>query len=475
MGGIYRNLEHLGRHGQGDRQDHLQRRDAAPVDGGAAGVRRQCLEPAVPRTLGQHYPVNADGKFERPPGAIDIESGHNTVWNCSARGIRTGYSVGQTPGGTAIIGNCDATDWEDYGCYVSGKKVAAGQARTGYFAILGSRLAQHPQALQGGNGKSVKDLANRHGSMRWHARRYHHVDALDTMARNGWTTVAGMPVDQNGLRDHRSDPESLAFISRWGCEAGWGGYANGPATTKDGTGDGADEGLESVYKPCNTVIDKACLLGGARNVLLLGISASAFTARNVILHRANVGTGADVPARAIQIGTGNVLFFRVRVRVEPIRLYNFTIVNELDNIQQARNNQAAPSWVPIDIRAGCHDKRTVQIANSVVHRPNFSGGFVADGPLDSTRLGLVPRYLGYRWKNHVASNLGDKLVMDTSFATPANPFSLWRPRRAAEGSPASPAIGSAAGPLVAYDDMVGAVRPQPASRGAPGAAQGRGD
>lgn len=59
-----------------------------------------------------------------------------------------------------------------------------------------------------------------------------------------------------------------------------------------------------------------------------------------------------------------------------------------------------------------------------------------------------------------------KLVMDTSFATPADPFSLWRPRRAAQGSSASPAIGSTTGPLVAYDDMVGTVRPQQASRGA---------
>jgi hypothetical protein len=73
----------------------------------------------------------------------------------------------------------------------------------------------------------------------------------------------------------------------------------------------------------------------------------------------------------------------------------------------------------------------------------------------------VPRYLGYAWKAHPANNKGQSqmLLMDTSFATPGKPWSLWRP------APGSAAIGTAAG-LVAHDALLGRARPVKASRGA---------
>jgi hypothetical protein len=136
----------------------------------------------------------------------------------------------------------------------------SGHPSNGYVAFLGMRLAQHAQALQGGNGKSTTSLGNRHGAMRFHGSKYLYVDAADLFPRHGWTVVAGVPVDQNPIRDHRSDPRMQAFFSRIMAEGGWQRYSNGPATP-DGGADGDGKGF---YEPCNTVLDKFYFLGSAR-------------------------------------------------------------------------------------------------------------------------------------------------------------------------------------------------------------------
>lgn len=381
------------------------------------------------------------------PGAVSIEGGFGTVHDCTATGCYTAFSNGSWSGLTAIFSNCQATNWEDYGLYVVGEKpVSPSDPLTGYVGVLGCRLHQAANALQGANGKSVTDRGNRHGTLRMHAQGYHYVDALDGFSRNGWGASAGVPVDQNIIRDHRNDPKSRAFFSRIMGEGGSQGYGNGAAI-----GEG--------HAASNTVIDKFLFMGSARTQNAIGISGTAVTVRNGIVHRPNVGTGAGTADSSITLADGQPVDFAAAALTEPVRVYNVTIVNEMDDTQQARNGQGATAWTPVDIRPGVYADGMAQVANIVVHRPNFTGGFVGDGPLNSARLGLVPRYLGYRWKNHAASSLGDKLVMDTSFATPADPWSLWRP------APGAKAIGSATG-LVAHDDLLGNVRPPAASRGA---------
>ena len=384
------------------------------------------------------------------PSGINITGGFCTVSGCSGSGLGS-FVVGSVNGSvkTIIVSDCSATNWEDYGAYLENDETS------GYTAVLGCRFAQDPDALQGGNGKSRTDLGNRHGALRFHGTRHLYVDAVDLFSRNGWTVVAGKPVDQNPIRDHRSEPLSHGFFSRIMGEGGWGMYSNGEAAPDAGA-DGDGQGF---HMPCNTVLDKAYFLGSARTIMQLGLSSSAFTGRNLVLHRVNTGTDADPCGRAIEIGTGSPGDFHPTTRSEPIRLYNVTVINEMDDVQQARNAQRSTGWQPVVIRPGCYDDGMIQIENLVVHRPNFTGGFVADAPLNSTRLGLTPRYLGYRWKNHTASNLGDKLTMDSSFATTGTPWSLWRPQAG------SPAIGSATG-RVAHDDLLGKVRPARASRGA---------
>jgi hypothetical protein len=139
-------------------------------------------------------------------------------------------------------------------------------------------------------------------------------------------------------------------------------------------------------------------------------------------------------------------------RLYPVKIHNLSFINE----QTPANNSSA--WVTVLVGTEYWNEGQVQIGNNVVHRPNYPGGFTGDAPLDTTRLGIEPRNLGYKW--YAYGSIPAKIPMDTSYATPANPLSLWRPL------PGSPAIASATGALVAYDDFLGNVRPASASRGA---------
>lgn len=402
----------------------------------------------------------AAGYEGHAPTGVQAMTGFTTVHNCSGSGFWQAFHVGADRSVTAIFSEISSTNWEDYGVWVSGQGGAdqATAELTGYAAVLGSRLFQDPNALQGANGKSHVDLGNRHGSIRIEPLGFLYVDVVDLFSRNGWSGPEyGVPSDQNIIRDHRNDKRSRAFFSRLMGEGGGRQYSTGPNTPK-----------ETVpFASCNAIIDKAYFLASARTTGHMAISSGAFTGRNIILHRPNVGTGSGAFNSSIIIGLNNPNQAEEN-RSAPVRLYNITIINEMDAAQQGRwgglgVTGKSTDWVPIEYRGTFFNPEAITVSNIVVHRPNFPGGFVGDGPISNARLGFNARNLGYRWQERIDAEgeivVIDYLTMDTSFATPANPYSLWRPQ------PGSPAIGSATG-LVAYDDLLGKIRPLNASRGA---------
>ena len=101
-------------------------------------------------------------------------------------------------------------------------------------ALLGMRLAQYAQALQGGNGMSTTSLGNRHGTMRFNRSKHLYVDAADLFPCKGWTVVAGVPVDQNPFAIIEAIPGMMAFFSRIMTESGWQRYPTGQLAGRRG-------------------------------------------------------------------------------------------------------------------------------------------------------------------------------------------------------------------------------------------------
>ena len=406
---------------------------------------------SVTETFSPDYPT------ANTQNAINFHGGHTTAYNCEASGLWQAYYFENMANATSILADCSTTNWEDYGMYSAGEKEAEGVPKTSYVAVLGCRFAQDVMALQGGNNKNRADRGNRHGCMRSHDVGHLYIDVVDAFTRNGWTVTSpkgvpgnGAPADQAILRDHRNNAKSFGFFSRICGEGGFGQYGGGPVNSGE------------VYHPCNAVMDKAYFLASGRTKQHGGAASGAITQRNIILHHTNVGGGWDGFPQSMHVGETDEA--DPLNASEPIQLYNFTIINELDNVQQAKSNQGSTAWTPYIINTLRYDPGMLRVENVVVHRPNFSPALVPDAPLSNTRLGLTSRFLGYRWKAHTKLDgtplVFDKSTLDTQYATPPNPWALWRPM------PGSAAIGSATGDLVAYDDILGNVRPAKASRGA---------
>lgn len=378
-------------------------------------------------------------------------SGFCVAYNCKATGVDLGYMTSYTDNRTFIAASCSVEGWKNMGFYLESEIPARDNAAlpmNSYVGLVGCRATQNVQATANGLGKQniAPHWDNDHGPLRAQDFGFMHIDGFEGFTRNGWTRRDnGWPASQQVIRDHRNDPRSKGYISRLFAEGGFdGAYKNMDA-----------QGRPS--KPCNTVLDKFMMLGCAETAFLLWIGLSCTTARNGVMQRPNKRSDSNKHRSGITIGdlaskqtTENTLY--------PVRVHNITIVNELDQTEDPS------SWLPVEIFGGFWSEGQVQVANNVVHRPNFPGGFVGDMPLDTTRLPIEPRYLGYKWRGDAyagGTSLAPRIPMDTFYATPSNQtWSFWRPMTG------SPAIGSATGNLVAYDDLLGNVRPASASRGA---------
>ena len=379
-----------------------------------------------------------------PASAFGFSSGHNTAYNCHAKGVNSGFSSGFYSNDVSIFANCSVDGWKNVGWWGEGFSNQLNQSTVvnNYVGIVGCRATQDINATINGvddNG-NVGVVQNALGPMRNGSIGYLHIDGFETYSRTGWSERSDGTLAEQGIRDGRNDPRSKGLISRLYGEGGWGVYST-------------DNGAYNVYHPCNTVLDKFYFLSSANATGSMALRMSCTTVRNGILHEPNVKNdiGANPYNHGINLGfLGNMQ--TAENRLYPINIYNVSFINE----QNQANNPAA--WVPILTTDGDWNEGQIQAVNNVVHRPNFPGGFTGDAPLDTTRLGIDARNLGWKWYAH--GSIPAKLPMDTSYATPANPLSYWRP------TTGSPAIASATGALVAYDDMLGNVRPASASRGA---------
>jgi hypothetical protein len=383
---------------------------------------------------------------DMPNGLRILGGGHVTVSGVHCDGCSVGIGTAAVGADmTLIVNECSATNWNGYGIYLSGGTGA-------HYAILGTRAAQHVQALQGGNGKRSSDPGNEHGPLRVQECASLYIDCFDAFSRNTWGTQGAHPPDQSCIRDHRNAVTSRGYFCRMVLEGGLQVFGNGSASP-DRTGDGG------FHQPCNTVMEMSYLLGTARSTGILGLTSPAFTGRNLVLYRPNVPTGAQKVGAAISIGVIESQHpdFAAAAVNEPVNLYNVTVVNDLDDI----NDEGVTAWQPWENRGPVVP---VAVDNLVVHVPNNTKyGTEADGPLDTTAPGtIVPRYLGYRYRSHVSSPYPDQLEMLTQYATPTspNPVALFRPR------PGSPAIGAADAGRIAWSDLFGQPRGANPSRGA---------
>lgn len=412
--------------------------------GDQSGLNPGCIIANIDYRCGWNAADPVSSTTYKPTRFLRFAAGHCTAYNCNAMGVGSGYGTSFTANATGIFANCSVTGWRGIGWWLPGQfeqMASPSEPLTTYVGIVGCAAVQDVQATQNSTDDNGNPGIgqNQLGPLRAGGVGYMHIDGFETFTRQGWSLRANGTIADQGIRDGRADPRSRGFVSRLYAEGGWQVYS-------------IEKANYPTHQPCNTVLDKFYVLASANTAGGISVRSSCVTVRNGVIHAPNVKN--DTSDRyAWGLGIGYIVDQQsAENRLYPVKIYNVTIINE----QNAANNSGA--WVPFDVNVAYWNEGQVQTGNIVTHRPNIAGGFTGDMPLDTTRLGIEPRYLGFKW--YAFNAIPAKIPMDTSYATPANPLSLWRP------TTGSPAIASATGDLVAYDDFLGNVRPASASRGA---------
>lgn len=331
--------------------------------------------------------------------------------------------------GLFVIQNCAITNWGDYGLF-------AGPNMGAHIAVLGSRIAQTPEALQGGGPKN--GTRNDHGPVRITGTGHFHMDGCDLFSRNGWTRLEGVPADQPCLRwNTRAMPGSIGMVTRTAME---GGYAITALRDADNRG---------TRFLSNLVMEKCLLVGTATTVAGILVQFTGQTVRN------NIVVMPDVPSAAINWQS----MIRGHNGQNPEGQMDPTAPVEIYSNTFLQLRSPAHQDTPMEEDWGMMDFAVFTYENNLFATPNMGAmssgepGLELGGGFLETVDGLwTPRFEGLRYQPQ-------QWEMDRRFATPSDPL---RDLIARTGTPgADDAMGTAA-----LDDFFGQLRRDTPDRGA---------
>lgn len=349
-----------------------------------------------------------------------------TVCDCLFDGfslVETSLGNSSVTGSLMIFADNVCTNWRDYGIFAGSRGIGK------YHAVIGCRLAQHVDALNGGpkNGDH-----NTHGPIRVALYEHQVFAQLDMFSRTGWSNLAPDRGDQPCMRINSSQEieGNNAVFDRLVCEGGF----NLIAIAGQNSGEAEFAG--------NYLMDRLLLIATAKSAFsMIQIECGGTTVRNTL------GIFPEVPDYHNNWQAAIELEFNVlnaTNRDSPVRIYNNTFVNLQSDAQKNGSS--------FNLTKG-GQFTNVTLENNVLHAPDIgSGARTGDAPIDlATDIpGVTPRYRGVRYN----TSLGGSGTMDPTYESPG---SLPLPRPGTN----SVALNSGDSGERAYFDFLGNVRPGP--------------
>lgn len=304
-----------------------------------------------------------------------------------------GYAINPSQGNSTsgdakiMIADCVSTNWRGYGIYCQ-------NVRGGKLYVLGCRLAQDPDALNGGTKNS--SFYNINSGFRDEDCRDIYMACTDVFNITGWS---GQYINQNpSLRfGGNGSANTSVVVDRVVCE---GGYNVVRVTGESG-------GVTD--HPANILFDRALLVGTARTFgPLVRVHRGGFTARNCIGYMPDVPLwGPNTPATMFDFetdnpGPGNT--------IAPVAIYNNTLLSLFpgSNMSMASHSGAFTNYTE---------------ENNVTHVPNSSDPAVAHQPINGSMAQPIPgvtlRYRGVRYNyEHQTGAFSGSVPDGGSFTVP---------------------------------------------------------
>lgn len=276
-----------------------------------------------------------------------------------------------------VVSDTHITNWSNFGTVSRG-----GGSLNTYFAVLGSSIAQHVDALSGGAKNGVY---NQHGSWRDYGVGYAYVSASEFFARSGWSSggqgvgiYAGYSItsDQPCIRmNTNGGADRWSYLDRVTCE-GKLGYV--------------EASLASDSVPGNHVIDKLLVVTGSRHLGgMIDVGHGGMTIRNAL------GIQLESDRSFSGAGMEGMIYVNSSAGAANddagIRAYNNTLVD-------LRHSAYQTNPAPLYGAQGGNDFSTKVVENNIRLAPGVTNSDTTDGPLDlSTPIaGFAPRHKGPR-------------------------------------------------------------------------------
>lgn len=295
-----------------------------------------------------------------------------TISRCDFSGLSSAtLSTNSATTNAVVVAECDVTNWQDYGIYISNEG--------GAFAVIGSRLVQNVDA---GNGHPFGKnwMFNQHGPLRVASAAFVYVAISDFFSRNGWSSLPPDQADQPCMRLHQSGLAGASTnVSRVVCEGG--GEQIALSTESQGFAE----------NPGNHLVDKALLIASPKTwEAFILAEYGGTTIRNVV----------GVQLASADYHTGNGWQGAVKLRAQnpvggnldgPMRIYSNSWIN-------LRGAAADPgdSWPSVNDETGFAD---VTDENNVVFAPNLDTPVNPGLPLGLSGAfpDIQPRYKGVQY------------------------------------------------------------------------------
>lgn len=295
---------------------------------------------------------------------------HLTVHGNTFSGFQTLQPFGgKTHDYTTVFSDNVVTNWRDYGVYCMISNTQSGRA-----ALIGNRIAQHVDALNGGKKNG---LHNTHGPFRGGSNADTYLAVNDMFSRCGWSGLGIDKADQPCVRlNYAFKPNVFCTLDRNVFEGGF------KVIITQGNDTSADP-------PGNYLLDKNLCVASAKTIsCFVNMERGGTTIRNLVgvmpdvpyYHENNAWHGGvnwrmDAPTAANQIA--------------PIAVYNSSFISA-----RSASNDLGHTWVDC---FGQDAFFNATIENNLVDARTLQTPVVGPVNMGAAIPGVSPRYKGVRF------------------------------------------------------------------------------
>lgn len=285
--------------------------------------------------------------------------------------INSGVNV---PDNRIMFADCAITDWRNFGFFLD-------KSHEGYFALIGSRIAQNPDALNGG-GKN--GLHNDHGPIRITDTGTVYIAVCDFYTNAGWSR--SVHDTQPCIRVNSSGEGGKTYVLDRNVLEG--GFAPVEAQSYN---------FEQIDYPGNYLVDRMLVIGTSRTTAaLLSWDFGGTTIRNVIGIMPDIVPFESRPDAMFRFNADSEVASEAANQEASIEIYNCT---GLSLVSAANDN-----GYPMDLFKNLDYFTGSDAFNNIIHTPFGTTSLTASAPVNLSvampglgDLPLAPRHKGLRF------------------------------------------------------------------------------